>query len=83
MVTTSWWVGLRLSVLEAGVYSLVGDPDSKASGCKILGGTAASASAMGILDHLVDRARPGGGDGLGKLTLGNKPTGGWGVSLSK
>lgn len=31
---------LRLRVLEAGVYSLVGDPDSRASGCKFLGGTA-------------------------------------------
>ena len=49
---------LRLRVLEAGVYSLVGDPDSRASGCKFLGGTAARASAMGILDCLMDRTRP-------------------------
>lgn len=58
MVTTYWWVELRLRVLEVGVYSLMGDPDSRASGCKFLGGTRASASAMAILGHLVDRARP-------------------------
>lgn len=57
-MTTYWWVELRLRVLEVGVYSLVGDPDSRASGSKFLQVTGAGASAMAILGHLVDRAGP-------------------------